>query len=199
MNAQSELASTEARVFNAYWQDGVLDLLAGGAILLVGLGWLAGFMVIGTAVALPLALVSWPILRQRITHPRLGQVRFNAQRRFRVRYSTIAVMALGLGVFGVIAARVVTGQPSALPRWLAPGIPALLLAVLALSTAEVLGLVRFTLYAVAFVVSALVVSALDADPGWSIAAGGSIAAANGAWMLASFLRHFPPLATEMDR
>lgn len=55
MKGQSDLASTEARVFRAYWQDGVLDLLAGASVVLIGLGWLAGFVLAGVVVA-PAAL-----------------------------------------------------------------------------------------------------------------------------------------------
>jgi len=198
MGARSELAATEARVFQAYWQDGVLDLLAGGSTLLIGLGWLAGF-VLASVVVPPLAIVSWPILRQRITHPRLGRVRFNAHRRFRMRHGMIAVLSLGVLLFGFFALHFGVGHLPPFPRWLAPGIPALLLAALALSAAEALRLARFALYGIGFIAAALVVSGLDADPGWALAGGGAIAAANGARMLVAFLRDFPMLAAEMDK
>ncbi|HXI01928.1 MAG TPA: hypothetical protein VNI57_02020, partial [Candidatus Saccharimonadales bacterium] len=132
MNARSELASTEAQVFRAYWQDGLLDLLAGSSILMIGLGWLTGF-VLAAVIVPPLAIVMWPLLRRRITDPRLGQVRFNAERRFRMRHGMIAVLSLGVLLFGFVGVRLLKGETSDLLRWLAPAIPALILAALALS------------------------------------------------------------------
>jgi len=39
MSTSPDLAETERRVFSAFWQDGVLDLPAGGALLSIGIGW----------------------------------------------------------------------------------------------------------------------------------------------------------------
>ncbi len=198
MRTQAGLASTEARVFSAYWQDGLLDLLAGSALVAIGLCWVAGF-VLAVVIVPPVVLVTWPILRQRVTDPRLGQVRFNAGRRHRMRHGLIAVASLGVLLFGFVGIRVLKGGTSELVRWLAPGIPALLLAALALSAAEALRLVRFVGYAAVFVTAGLVVAALDADPGWAIAVAGAIVLGNGARMLRRFLREFPRLPAEMDR
>jgi hypothetical protein len=197
MKAQPELAATEARVFRAYWQDGVLDLLAGSSLVLIGIGWLAGFVLAGVIVP-PIAISMWPLLRNRITKPRLGQVRFGAARRFRMRHGLIAVASLGVLLCGFVALHVLRGEASDFLRWIAPGIPALILAALALSAAEALRLVRFVVYAAAFVAVGLAVSAVDADPGWAIVAGGVVVAASGARMLASFLRRFPCLPAEME-
>ena len=190
MGTRNELAATEGKIFRAYWQDGVLDLLAGVSVLLIGVGWVAGFT-LATVVVPPVALVTWPILRHRITDPRLGRVRFNARRRFEMRHGVIAVASLAVVLF-------MTDTPPAFPRWLVPGIPGLILAALALSAAAALRLVRFVAYAAVFMTAALIVCVLDGEPGWAIVAGGAAAAANGARMLASFFRDFPVLATEMD-
>ncbi len=196
---RSDLVPTEARVFRAYWQDGVLDLLAGLGVVLIGLGWLAGFPLAGVVVP-PIALVTWPILRSRITGPRLGRVRFGPDRRFEMRHGLIAVVSLGVVLCGFVATRVYGARgTSDLVRWLAPGIPALILMLLSLSSAAALKLPRFAAYAVGFAVAALAVSVLDADPGWALAAGGLVAAIHGAFLLARFVREFPVLSAEMDR
>lgn len=192
-----ELSATEAKVFRSWWQDGVLDLIAGSCVTLIGLGWLAGFPLAGIAVP-PIALTAWPILRRRITEPRLGQVRFAARRRRDMRFGMIAVLSLGLVLGGFVADLYRGGSDSQLLRWLAPAIPGSIVAALALSTAEALRLVRFVGYAAGFVAAALVVAALDADPGWALFAGGALVAASGARLLVRFLREFPVLSTEMD-
>ena len=110
---RSPLASTEAQVFRAYWQDGVLDLLAGSALVTIGLAWITGF-VLATVVVPPVAISMWPILRQRITRPRLGQVRFNAERRFRMRHGMIAVLSLGVVLCGFVGFRLLQGRKNSL-------------------------------------------------------------------------------------
>jgi hypothetical protein len=198
MTTGAAFASTEARLFRAWWQDGLLDLLAGACLVATGLGWLAGFVLAGAlapAVALPL----WPLLRQRITRPRLGEVRFAAARRLRMRHGLVAVVSLGVVLLGFVALSLSEAEArSELLRWAAPAIPALLLAALALSAAEALRLLRFALYAAGFVAAGLVVASLEAEPGWAILAGGALVLASGIRLLAVFLREFPRLPSEMD-
>lgn len=194
----SELAGTEAKVFRAYWQDGLLDLVAGSTVVLIGFGWIAGLWISGIVVP-PVALVAWPILRRRITEPRLGAVRFGPERRSRMRHGLVAVCSLGVVLAGFVFPRLVLDRsPSELLRWLAPGIPALILAALALSASEALRIARFALYGAAFVVAALGAAALDVDPGWPMAAGGALMIASGARLLVRFLRDFPVLPTEIE-
>lgn len=194
---RTDLHATEARVFRAYWQDGLIDLLAGASVVAIGVGWIAGF-VLASVVVPPIALSLWPLLRRRITEPRLGRVRFNARRRFEMRHGLIAVASLGVVLLGVFAERAWRGSHSSFVEWVAPGIPALLLAALAVSSSVALRAPRFAGYAAGFVAAALVVSALDAEPGWSILAGGVIVTVTGARLLTTFLGAFPTLPAEMD-
>ncbi len=199
MAARSALASTEAKVFHAYWQDGILDLIAGAGAVLIGVGWVLGY-VLSVVLVPALVLTAWPILRRRITDPRLGRVRFSARRRFTMLHGMIAVVSLGILLGGLTVTHVYRGTvTSQLVRWLAPGIPALILAALSLSAAAALGLLRFVGYAGGFVAAALLAAVLDADPGWAILLGGAVVCASGAVMLSRFLREFPPLAGDLDQ
>ncbi|QDU68212.1 hypothetical protein [Engelhardtia mirabilis] len=197
MSTTTTLASTESRLFRAYWQDGVLDLLAGAALSAIGLGWIAGYPLAGVVVP-PVAIATWPILRQRITRPRLGQVRFNARRRFDMSLGMIAVLSLGVLLCGLFVSRSKEGASYEALRSLAPGIPALLVAALGLSAAAALRLARLAAYSAVFVAAALVVATLDAEPGWALLAGGLVMLASGARLLAAFVRGHPRLAAAMD-
>jgi hypothetical protein len=198
MNASPDLSATEARVFEAYWQDGVLDLIAGAGVVIIGVGWILGFVLV-VALVPPLALAAWPILRQRVTVPRLGQVRFAARRRRTMRHGLVAVLSLGVLTGGWAVNHALNpGSTSAFLTWIAPGIPALILTAMALSAAEALRLLRFVGYAVGFALAAVAVAALDVEPGWALLAGGLIVTVNGARLLAGFVHEFPRLATEID-
>jgi len=183
----------ETRIYRAYWQDGLLDLLAGMTLLLMGTGWVLGFMLASTIVP-PLALVLWPSLRARLTEPRLGRVRFNPERMLNLRAGVVALLTAGVIVGGlVILKNLHQRPPSAFEQWLAPAIPALILALLALCCAGALRLARLAGYALVFLASGLLVAVLGAEPGWALLIGGAIAGLAGIVMLGRFLRAFPRL------
>lgn len=186
-------AQLEKRIYQAYWQDGLLDLLAGVALVLTGVGWLAGFIPAG-GIAPVLALVLWPGLRRRITEPRMGYVRFNGTRLRELRHGGLALLVLGLGFLAFILLTAAQGgPPSDLERWLAPAIPAFLVALLAISVAAALHLVRVTGYAAAFVLAGIAVAILNAEPGWALLAGGGLMFVAGALLLRRFLHAYPRL------
>jgi len=197
MIGRAELAKNEARMFAAFWADGVLDLVAGAGVVLIGTGWLLGFFLAGV-VAPVISLSAWFVLRQRITHPRLGQVTFGPARRFELRYGLVAILSLGVLLLGFTLFGIAGWRPPVGLHWLAPAIPAAILGALSLSTAEVLRLWRFVLYALVFFAAGLGVSALDADPGWAMAVAGGFIACNGTRLLVAFLHAHPPLPTEME-
>jgi hypothetical protein len=196
--AQSlDTAKIETQLYRAYWQDGLLDLLAGMTLLLIGTGWVLGFMLAPVIVA-PLALVLWPLLRSRLTEPRLGRVRFNPERMLNLRAGGIALLATGVIVGGlVILKNLHQGPPSAFEQWLAPAIPALILTLLALCCAGALQLARLACYALVFLASGLLVAVVGAEPGWALLVGGAITALAGTAMLGRFLRAFPRLQDQL--
>jgi hypothetical protein len=63
----------ERKVFQSYWDDGLLDLFAAIGIFLIGVSWLRDFPV--GAVFVPALLVPfWNPVRRKVIEPRLGLV-----------------------------------------------------------------------------------------------------------------------------
>lgn len=187
------LEKTEARVFAAWWQDGLLDLMAGVGVALIGVAWILGLPAIGAVV--PAMIVPlWGDLRSRITEGRLGRARFGAERRRRLTRGNVAAIGLGVLLLSINVLMIVTiDEPGAWFRWLLPGLPAMLLALMGVVAALMLQLPRFAGYAAVMVAAGLTVAALQAEPGWGIFGGGVVVAAAGALMLRRFLAEFPRL------
>lgn len=189
---------TEARLFEAYWQDGLLDLLAGVSVGIIGIGWLFGLVAVTAAVP-AIAVVTWPVLRGRITAPRLGEVRFNAERVSGLRAGLGGALAVGVAamvLFVVFALE--DGEPSRWAQWIAPAIPALLLSFLATLTAALLHLMRFLTYAEVLFAGGLAAAILGWEPGWSMVLAGAVVTAAGAMQLGRFLHEFPRLPETMS-
>jgi hypothetical protein len=192
------MRKTEARLFEAYWQDGLLDLLAGVSVAVIGIGWL--FNLVAVTAAVPaIAVVTWPALRGRITAPRLGEVKFNAQRVSGLRAGLGGALVIGLAVtvlFVVLALE--GGEPSRWEQWIAPAIPALLLSFLATLVAALLRLMRFLTYAAVLFAGGLAAAMLGWEPGWSMVLAGALITAAGAMRLGRFLHEFPRLPETMS-
>ncbi|MCO6436901.1 MAG: hypothetical protein J5J06_07425 [Phycisphaerae bacterium] len=196
MNDVYDVSRVEKRVFHAYWQDGLLDILAGVSVMAIGLGWLLGVLVAGMGVPI-VAIFVWGVLRRRVTEPRLGRVTFSDWRNREMKLGMIAIVSLGIVLFGFVGTRIARGgPPTPLAQWFAPAIPAFLLVLLCLSCAEALRLGRFVIHALAFATSGLIAAAVGIEPGWSLILAGAFVACWGVYMLKRFLRSFPPLPAE---
>ena len=57
---------------------------------------------------------------------------------------------------------------------------------------------RLAMYGVVLIIAGFVGAALNAEPGWSLLAGGLVALAAGTIMLFRFLSHFPRLESEVE-
>ena len=198
MPTQSILTKAERRIFRAFWQDGLLDIIAGAAVALIGAGWLFGAFV--PSLALPIVGVFvWQEARRRITEPRLGSVEFSEGRVRDIRYGLIAIVSLGLVVGGNLVTRIwLADSPTPFSRWFAPAIPAAIIAAMSLSGAAALGLWRFVGYGAVFGAAGLTVAAVEGEPWWALIGGGAVVTLCGAAMLARFLRRFPKLPNEAD-
>jgi hypothetical protein len=198
MPSRPNLASTEKRLFRAFWQDGLLDLIAGVITALVGVGALCGALV--PMLALPIVGVfAWQWARQRITAPRLGSVVFSPRRRHQLKHGLIAILSLGLVVGGNLVTRVwLPDVHSSLAAWFVPAIPATIVAAMCLSCSVALGLWRFLLYGLLFAAVGLGAAATGLEPWWGLVAGGAAVALSGAVMLAVFLRNYAALSNEVE-
>jgi hypothetical protein len=104
MPEQTDLRKIERNAYLAYFQDGIWDILLGIALLTWGL--LLGSPMLGVAGAwfAMIVPVGWA-LKRRITHPRLGQVRFSQERKARERKINLRLIAIGTAtaLLGVVA------------------------------------------------------------------------------------------------
>jgi len=196
MNAlqTSDLKQLEKQVYHSLWEDGLVDIFVG--IALVGLGsfWLSTNAGYG-AIFIPILIPFWSVARERITLPRLGQVTLSAERQVKEHrklggmiFLGVVVMAIGVAWFMVIRG----GGPR--PDWLAhsvAGLPAMLLAFGAMVTAFAIGQLRFFIYSAALAASGVVVVLLSLRPGWGFLPAGIVALLTGAVHFYRFLRKYP--------
>lgn len=181
---------TETDLFRSYWDDGLLDILCGLAVLVTGLGWTGGLGPLAVVQA-PLWIVLWPPLRHRIVEPRAGFVRFSLSRRQRTSRRLWQTAGLGLVALALTAAAIVvvpTRGPEPMLRSLSAGLPAVLVAVPASLAALLTGARRFLAYALVLVAGAVVTVVVEAGPAPPLTAAGLVAVGAGAGLLARFLR-----------
>jgi hypothetical protein len=198
MLAQPTLVKAERRVFHAYWQDGLLDIVAGVCVILIGAGALLGALVpmLGTSIV---GVFVWQAARRAITDPRLGSVVFSERRIRQMRHGLIAIVSLGLVVGGNLVTRIwLKDSPTSFSQWFAPAIPATILAAMSMSCAVALGLWRFVAYGAIFAIAGLGIADATMEPWWGLVAGGTAMALWGAVMLRRFLREFPKLPGDAD-
>ncbi len=181
---------TEDELFRSYWDDGLLDLLSGLAVLLTGLAWMSPLGPFATLAA-PLWIVLWVPLRSRIVEPQAGFVRFSRSRRQRTRAGLWTTFAGGLGALLLLAlfVFVMRDRSLALPvQHLDQGLPAIIVAVVASITALLTGARRFFLYAALLLVAAGGTALIDGGPELPLAVAGLGATITGAGLLGRFLK-----------
>ncbi len=198
MSKDFNLAKAERRIFSAFWQDGLLDLVAGATVVLIGAGWLVNLLL--PMLALPIvAMFVWQAVRKRVTEPRLGSVVFSAKRRHDLNHRLVAILLLGLVVGGSLVTSVWWGDlHSTFAQWFAPAIPATILAAMSLSCAAAIALWRFVGYSAFFALAGLIVAAVGLEPWWGLIIGGIAVMICGAVMLSRFIHDFPRLSDESE-
>lgn len=185
----------ESRLYRHFWDDGLLDLFAGVGVVGIGVCWALDLVAIGAVV--PAVLVPfWIPLRRALIEPRSGFVEFSDTRVDHNRRLLAGSVALGAASLAVFAALylIVPSDPAGWLVRVIPGVPALLLALLAAFTGLALGLPRFLAHAAVLAVAGAAVVAADAAPEEAMIAGGALVAIVGAWLLRRFLQ----MPVEMD-
>jgi hypothetical protein len=178
----------ESGLFRSYWDDGLLDILAGTGVLGVAVFWALDVVAVGAVVPAMMAAF-WVPLRRALVEPRVGLVEFSEARVSRMR--GLSLGALGLGVAMLLCVGVYLASRSgtgAVLADLAPAIPALLVGLMAAVTGWGLGLPRFLGYAAVLGLAGLAVAAVEARPEVAMFAGGAAPLVSGAWRLRRFLR-----------
>lgn len=183
--------SPEARLFRTHWQDGALDLVAGGSLLLIGLGYVIDQLMIPLVV--PLAFAAWFILRKQVVEPRAGYVEFSRERRQHTARALSGAVAFGLGALALVSVAVVLSRGEGRSALQAvDAVPALLVALAALVGAALTRSVRFGVYAVLIAGAGALTVLLGTGPAIPLLAGGAVVCGTGAVLLARFLAESRP-------
>jgi hypothetical protein len=191
-----DLAPLKRKIYLAYHQDGILDLIAGFVVLGFGASMLTDNFVF--LMAGWFFIPMYYLLKKRITIPRFGYVRIDSQEKARVRaWAGVGAGVLFVLLFAILNIFVSRGAASSvgLLAWLRRYDMILLSAMLfglpALAAAIFLGSKRFYFYA-------FLAAALPAGGVWlnlaayvPILALGAIALAFGAVLLFNFLKRYP--------
>jgi len=194
MNTQ-DFGPLKRKIYWAYHQDGILDLVAGSVVLGFGLNMLTGnivFLMIGW-----LAMMLYVLIKQRITVPRFGFVRFESQKKT-VQKAWISV---GIGVlfvaFFLTLNIFVSRQPASpetrawIQRYHMVPLSVMLFGLPALAAALFLGLKRFYLYTLLAVGLPLLGALLNIETYIPIVITGAIMVAFGVFLLVNFLQKYP--------
>lgn len=171
----NDLNALEQKIFQTYWDDGLLDGFAAVGVLFIGMAWWRGFPVLG-AIVPALMVPLWAPLRERLVEPRLGMVEFSdareqANRRWLVGslLGGVLVLILALAFYFMqngIASLQVSNMIAALP--------AALLAVLAMLVAMMLSCARFLGYALVLLAASFVGLTLNWEPGSILVLAGGV-------------------------
>jgi len=194
MNTQ-EFGPLRRKVYLAYHQDGILDLVAGSVVLGFGLNMLTDnivFLMIGW-----LAMMLYVLIKQRITVPRFGFVRFESQKKTVQK----AWVSVGIGVlfvaFFLTLNIFVSRQPASpetrawIQRYHMIPLSAMLFGLPTLAAALFLGLKRFYLYTLLAVGLPLLGALLNIETYIPILTTGAIMVVFGVFLLVNFLQKYP--------
>jgi len=185
----SSMGKAVARLFRAWWGDGLVDLLGGVAVAIAGIGWSRGLGTLALVQA-PLWIVFWMLLRRAIVEPRAGFLRFSQARRERDDKRLGMALVLGAGLFalmllgGLGLTRIAreSGAGS-----LVDGLPAVIVAIMSAVTAVLTGARRFFVYSTVLLAGAATSVLAGWGPALPLTLGGSASALAGAVLLARFL------------
>ena len=194
MNPQ-DFGPLKRKVYLAYHQDGILDLVAGSVVLGFGLNMLTDnivFLMIGW-----LAMMLYVLFKQRITVPRFGYVRFESKEKTNQK----AWVSVGIGVLvlflffglGFFVNREPTSpeMEALIRRYHMVPLSTMLFGLPALVAALFLGLKRFYLYALLAIGLPLLGALSNVETYIPIVAIGAVIIAFGAILLVNFLKKYP--------
>jgi len=201
MASSAEIRKLEHKTYLYYHQDGLLDLIIGAIVFGVGLNE-ATDSSIWSFIAL-LLILSFVPMKNRITFPRLGYVKFKTTRGGVNLQQTriLAIVVLTLGVVGILLILRLGNPPPSVIQWILQG-PLLLYALLGLIGVSLFGLViglrRLYLYAL---LSAVIFGGghllnLAISLTFFILAGAILAI--GAILLIRFVQKYPVIAEEVE-
>lgn len=181
-------SSVETKIVRLFWNDGLLDLLSGAAILMIGIAWLADLPAMG-AVAPAILVPLWKPLRQRFTEPYMGMVEFSQSHQTRNRSFLATSIAIGvILLLAGITLYFLANRPtdSIEMKRVVQGVPAVAIGLMAIMTASITSLSRFHVYGGFLVLLGCVAAILQTGPAWPMVVGGALVAITGLFVFAQF-------------
>jgi len=193
MSTTKDFDTLKRKVYLAYHQDGILDLTA--AVVLLGFGT---FMLTGSVVFLTMGAIFatlYTLIKNRITVPRFGYVRFESQEKTVAKYWFFLGFGL-LVLLAFLAGNIFQSNNSSELQELKQQyhmvpLSAMLFGLPTLAAAVFLGLKRFYLYALLTVGLPALGGWLDIETYIPILAVGFVMLAVGIGLLSSFLKKYP--------
>lgn len=187
----TNLGDLERQAYQESLTDGFIDLIIGLSLASIGVVWLWIEWLPGLAgIAQPILV--WALLRarHRVVEPRVGYVAWRAprlrwERRHVILFAGLLLVAFLLGNGVMFAMR--EGETFR-TQGIAPGLPALVLAVGAFIVAAKARFTRLWGYGVVLAGAAVVTILTDANPGGSLLASGTLMCMVGGLLLTRFLR-----------
>lgn len=191
-----DMASIERATYRSRWDDGLVDIFVGVALIWIGAAWLWLEDFAALAGVLP-AIAAGPFVafRTRFLEYRAGYVRFSEERRRWERRNMIVLLALGAVVLaagiGIYVMVTDDGSLSDVAETIAPGLVAVLAAIPVALVAAAARLLRAWGYAAVLVAGGVVAMARDLNPGVPLLVAGAVMALVGARLLVRFVRMHP--------
>jgi hypothetical protein len=93
MKSEIDLVNGERKTYLSYFDDGIIDIVAGLPVLSFGLGMLFDADLLFVFTWLP-AILFWP-LKHAITSPRMGYVKFRPERRRKISKNLVLLFIAG--------------------------------------------------------------------------------------------------------
>ena len=194
MNTQ-DFNPLKRKVYLAYHQDGILDLVAGSVVLGFGLNMLTGNIVF--LMAGWFMMLMYVFLKNRITVPRFGYVRIDSEKKALMKsWISVGIGVLVLLLFFLlpIFLRRSPASPETealIRRYHMVPLSTMLFGFPALVAAFFLGLKRFYLYALLAAGLPLLGAFLNIETYIPIVATGAVILVTGAALLFNFMKKFP--------
>ena len=195
MARNDSLGKLEADTYRTRFDDGLLDLFIGIALLWMGAVWLLFENMAGLAGIIP-AVVATPfaVWRGRFIQRRAGYVKFSEARRSWERRNLVGFLIGGLGLFALAVGAFLLengGSARDFLDWLAPGLIAILIAAMVGVVAAVSRLPRLAAYTVILIAGGVGAAILETNPGVPLLIAGAIVTVWGAVLTTRFVQKYP--------